>query len=64
MEVSNLLDTEFKKMVLKVFKEFSENFNSMRKGHINRNYKKEQVRNRISEMKKVLEGINSRLDKA
>ena len=32
METSNLLDTEFKTLVIRMFNEFSENFNSIKKG--------------------------------
>lgn len=31
MESSKLLDTEFKTMVMRMFKEFSENFNNLKK---------------------------------
>ena len=52
MELSNLTDTEFKTLVIKMFNEIngsvnelSENFNKEIKNHENGNYKREPVRN-------------------
>ena len=47
MEASKLPDTEFKRMVIKMFKELSENLNSMKKNI-------ETIKNGFSEMKDTL----------
>ena len=43
MEISNLSEAEFKTLVIRMFKELSENSNSIKKEHIN--HKIEPVRN-------------------
>lgn len=43
MEASKLPDIELKKMVIRMFKELTENFKSIKNGH--RNHKKEPVIN-------------------
>ena len=64
VEISNLSDTEFKRMVIRMLKERSENYSNMKKemGTIKKN--QWEVKNPISEVKNTLERINSRLDKA
>ena len=55
MEASNLPDTEFKKMVIRMVKETIEDCNSIRKDMESiQNHK--EVNNTISEMKNILEG--------
>ena len=57
MEVSNLPDIEFKGMFIRMLKEPSENYSSMKKDT-------ETIKKNLSEVKNTLLGINSRLDKA
>ena len=70
MEASSLSYTEFRKMVVRIlkelsddYKELSENYNSINKdiGAIKNNHSE---MNKIMEMKTTLEAINSRLDQA
>ena len=71
MEASNLLDIEFKRMIIKVVKELSENYKELSENYreLSQNYhnlKKdiETIKKNKSEMKDTLEGINSRVDEA
>ena len=66
MEASKLLDIEFKTKVMRMLKELSENFNSMKKDIETIKKKKEPVRNKeyITEMKNNLQGINNGVDEA
>ena len=56
METSNLLDVEFKTLVIRLLNKLRENF----KGH--ENHKKQPVK--ITDMKNNLQGINSRVYEA
>ena len=56
MEISNLLDAEFKTLVIRMFKELSENFNSIKKNQ-------SEMKDTLTEMKNLW-GISSRLDEA
>lgn len=61
MEASNVTDIELENMVIKILKELSENYNSMKKD--NEPIKSNQSeKNTTSEMNNTLEGINHRLD--
>ena len=71
MEINNLLDKEFKAMVLKILTKFSkrmhdhrENFN--KKTENIRSYQIEvlKLKNIITELKNILEKFNIRLDEA
>ena len=71
MEASNLLDIEFKRMIIKMVKELSENYKELSENYreLSQNYhnlKKdiETIKKNKSEMKDTLEGINSRVDEA
>ena len=55
MEISNLLDAEFKTLVIRMLKEFSENLNSIKKDQ-------SEMKDTLTEMKNNLRGINSRVD--
>ena len=57
MEVSNLSDTEFKVMVIRIL-------NSMKKDIETMKNNQAQMKNSIYEMKNTLEGIISRMDEA
>ena len=73
MEASNLPETEFKTMVIKMLKELrgrkgglNENLNrngKHKKGHRNQKKKQSEKKHTITEMN-TLEGINSRLNEA
>ena len=56
MEISNLLDAEFKTLVIRMFKELSENFNSRKKNQ-------SEMEDTLTE-RKNLWGISSRRDEA
>ena len=56
MEMSNLSDAEFKTLVIRVLKELSEYFNSVKKSQA-------EMRDILTEMNN-LQGINSRVDEA
>ena len=43
MEISNLADAVFKTLVIMMLSELTEDFNSIKKGHVN--HKKERVKN-------------------
>ena len=64
IEASNLLDTEFKTIVLWMLKELRENFNSIKKRYRNNKKRQSEMKIKITEMKNILEGISSRLDEA
>ena len=71
MQASKLSDTEFKTMVIRMLKEFTDNYkelsgnyNNMQKEIETINNKQEEMKNTISEIKNKLEGITSRLDEA
>ena len=56
METSNLLDAEFKTLVIKMLKELSENLNNIKRIQ-------SEMKDTVTEMKNNLQGINSRVDK-
>ena len=69
MEASKLLDMEFKRKVIRMLKELTdnhkelrENYNSMKKEIETINKNQEEMKSTISEIKNTLEGITSRLD--
>ena len=71
MEASKLSDTEFKRMVIKIlkeptdnYKELSRNYNSMKKEIETINKNQKEMKNTISEIKNTLKGIMIRLDEA
>ena len=71
MEASNLPDTEFKKMVIRMlkeigenFKEFIENYSSTKKDIETINKSQSEIKNTIYEMKNTLERTNNRLAEA
>ena len=57
METSNLLDEEFKTLVIRMLSELSENFNSIKKIQ-------SEMKDTLIEIKNNLQGINSRVDEA
>ena len=57
METSNLLDAEFKTLVIRLLKEFSENLNSIKKNP-------SETKDTLIEIKNNLQGDNSRVDEA
>ncbi|KAF6104159.1 hypothetical protein HJG60_011177 [Phyllostomus discolor] len=61
MKASALPDIEFKTVVIKVLKELSENFNSLKKDIETIKYQSEMT-NTITEINNTLEGINNGLD--
>ena len=71
MEVSKISDIEFKRMVIRMLKEPTDNYkdlsgkyNTMKKEIEPINKNQEEMKNTISEIKDILEGIKSRLDEA
>ena len=71
MEVSKLSDIEFKRMVVRMLKELTDNYkelsgncNTMKKEVKTINKNEQEMKNTISEIKKILEVITSRLDEA
>ena len=71
IRASNLSDTEFKIMVIRMFKELSDNYRELSGNY--RTIKKdietinkiqEEMKNTLSDRKYALEGIKSRLDEA
>ena len=60
METSNLSNIQFKAMVIRMFKELSENYNSMKQGIKTIKKKQSEMQNTISEIKTALKGMNSR----
>ena len=57
MERSNLSDAEFQTLGIRVFKELSEDLNSIKETQL-------EVKDRLIEIKNNLQGNNSRVDKA
>ena len=57
MELRNLSDAEFKTLVIRMLKELSENFNSIKKIQ-------SEMKNTLIEIKNNLQGNNSRVDEA
>ena len=57
MQTSNLSDAEFKTLVVRMFKELSENFNSIKKIQ-------SEMKDTLTEIKNNLQGNNSRVDEA
>ena len=57
MEISNLSDTKFKKLVIRMLQEFSEDLNSIEKIH-------SEMKDTLNEIKNNLQGNNSRVDEA
>ena len=57
MEISNLSDTEFKTLVIRMLKELSEDFNSTKKIQ-------SEMKDSLIEIKNNLQGNNSRVDEA
>ena len=55
MEISNLLDTEFKTLVIRMLKELSEDLNSVKKIQ-------SETKDTLIEIKNSLQGNNSRVD--
>ena len=64
MEASNLSDIEFKKMVIRILNELSENYNSMTKDREIIKKNQSEMKNTTSEVTNTLEGTNTRLDEA
>ena len=61
MEISNLPDIEFKKMVIRILKELSENFNkiaSIKKVIETIKKNQSETKKKTPEIKNTLEGIN------
>ena len=63
IEASNFSDTEFKVMVIRMLKELSGNYISMKKDIETMNKNQEEMKNTISEMKNTLKAIKRRLHK-
>ena len=57
MEISNLSDTEFKTLFIRMLKELSENLNSIKKIQ-------SETKDSLIEIKNKLQGNNSRVDEA
>ena len=57
MEISNLSDPEYKSLVIRMFKELIEYFNSIKKAQA-------EMKFTLSEIKKNIKGINSGVDEA
>ena len=57
MEIGNLSDAEFKTLSVRMLKELSENFNSIKKIQ-------SEMKNTLIEIKNNLQGNNSRVDEA
>ena len=57
MEMSNLSDTEFKTLVIRMPKELSEDLSSIKKTH-------SETTDTVTEIKNNLQGNNSRVDEA
>ena len=57
MEISNLSDAEFKTVVIRLLKEFSEDLNSIKMIQL-------EAKNTLIEIKNNLQGINSRTNEA
>ena len=57
MEISNLSDIEFKTLVIRMFKELSEDLNSIKKTQ-------SEMKGTLTEIKNNFQGNNSRVDEA
>ena len=57
MEISNLSDAEFKTLVVRMLKELSEDFKSIKKIQ-------SEMKDTLTEIKNYLQGNNSRMDEA
>ena len=57
MEASNLSDTAFKVMIIRILKSMKTDIGNIKKD-------KSEIKNAISEINNALEGINNRLDEA
>ena len=57
MEISNLSDAEFKTLVIRMLKEFSEDLSSIKKT-------RSEMKDTVIEIKNNLQGNNSRVDEA
>ena len=57
MEISNLLDAEFKTLVIRMLKELSEDLNSIKQIQ-------SETKDTLTEIKNNLQGNNNRVDKA
>ena len=57
MEINSLSDAEFKSLVIRILKELSEDFNSIKKIQ-------STMKDTLIDIKNKLQGINSRVDKA
>ena len=71
MEASKLSDIQFKRMVIRMLKELTDNYkelrgnyNSMKKEIETINKNQEEMKNTNSEIENTLEGSTSRLDEA
>ena len=64
IEASKLADIKFKVMVIRMLKELNENYTSMKKDIEAINKNQLEMKNAISEMKNIPEGIKIRLHKA
>ena len=56
METSNVLDAEFKTLVIKMLNELREDLNNIKKNQ-------SEMKDTLTELKNNLQGINSRVDK-
>ena len=64
MGTNNLLDAEFKIQVIRMLREHSKSFHSIKKDMENIKKIQSQTKNILIEIKNNLQGINSRVDKA
>ena len=64
MEANKHSNIEFKRMVIRMLKDLSGNYNSMKKEIETINKNQEEMNNKILEIKSTLEGITSSLDEA
>ena len=64
IEASKLPDTEFKAMVIRMLKELSENFHSMKPDIETIKRNESQMKTTGTEMRNKLEGITGRVDEA
>ena len=62
METSNLLDAEFKTLVIRLFSKLNEKLNSIRKGVKTTKQNQSELKDTPTKMKNNLQGINSRVD--
>ena len=64
MKTSKLLDAEFKTLVIRMLRELSENFNSIKKGMKVIEKNQSQVKDTLVKTKNILQRVNSRVDEA